>query len=108
MARSFHYASRSALTERSEAELEHLEPRAEAWEALNRGAFMDGYRRVTGIDGLLPSDDDIAARVLTAYELDKALYELDYERAYRPDWVAIPSAAVVRMLVGSGDRRRPG
>ncbi|MHB1534498.1 MAG: phosphotransferase [Acidimicrobiales bacterium] len=38
------------------------------------------------------------ATVLAAYELDKALYELDYERAYRPDWSVIPRSAISRLL----------
>ena len=33
-----------------------------------------------------------------AFELDKALYELAYEEAYRPDWVPIPLAALRRLL----------
>jgi maltokinase len=32
------------------------------------------------------------------FELDKAVYEIGYELAYRPDWVGIPAAAVRRAL----------
>ena len=32
--------------------------------------------------------------VLALYELEKAVYELRYELGHRPDWVAIPVAAI--------------
>jgi maltokinase len=34
---------------------------------------------------------------LEAFELEKALYEVAYERAHRPGWVEIPEAAVARL-----------
>ena len=36
--------------------------------------------------------------VRLAYEVDKALYELAYEQAFRPDWVPIPLAGLQRLL----------
>lgn len=100
MLRSFHYASRFALRELGGSERRNLvDPdlggRARAWEDHNRKAFTDGYRSVAGVAALLPAG---GAAVMAAYELDKALYELDYERAYRPDWVDIPTEAVIRIL----------
>ena len=47
-----------------------------------------------GSPTILPADP---RPVLDAYELDKAIYEVAYERAHRPDWVAIPEAAVERL-----------
>jgi maltokinase len=103
MVRSFHYAARVALGERAAQEHDELEPVAEAWERHNREAFIAGYRSTPGISPLVPSDPDWAL-VLAAFELDKALYELDYERAYRPDWVTIPLAALRRMATGVAPR----
>ena len=37
-------------------------------------------------------------RLLTVFELEKAVYELQYELHNRPDWVAIPVAGILRML----------
>ena len=46
---------------------------------------------------ILPADPASRGAVLTAFELDKAVYEVAYEQAYRPDWVGIPMQAVRRM-----------
>ena len=99
MLRSFHYATRHALGERPAGEVEQIEPLALAWENHNRQAFLEGYARTRGIDGLTPPAEESAA-VLIAYEVDKALYELDYERAHRPEWVAIPLDALDRLFHG--------
>ena len=37
-------------------------------------------------------------RLLTVFELEKAVYELRYELGNRPDWLAIPVAGILRML----------
>lgn len=128
MLRSFHYASRFATRERTDVEQQDLAVRARAWEDHNREAFLAGYVGVEGIGAVLPAgaipppppeppalspDEDDAeappligedfAAVVAAYEVDKALYELEYEHAYRPDWVDIPTGAVRRMLTGDPD-----
>ena len=46
-----------------------------------------------------PADRTI---VLDAFLLDKAVYEVGYELAHRPDWVGIPLAAVRRILSEAG------
>lgn len=102
MLRSFHYATRHALTERSASDSGQLDAQALAWDTHNRQAFLDGYRHTPGIDGLLPPPEESPA-VLIGYELDKALYELDYEQAHRPEWVSIPLDALDRLFHG-GDQ----
>lgn len=101
MLRSFQYAAHFALLEREDHEMSQLAGLAEAWESRNRQAFLDGYLGTEGIAALLPEGFDTRAAVSLAFELDKALYELDYERAYRPDWVSIPGSAIQRLLAGS-------
>lgn len=100
MLRSIDYAARSALAERESNELERLEPLANAWRDRNRAAFLRGYLDTPEIDRLLPSDQASYDAVLAAFELDKAIYELKYEQAYRPDWVEIPRSAIRRLTFG--------
>ena len=94
MLRSFHYASAVACHERDEYALADL---AAAWENRNRQAFLRGYLRAAGPSGILPPDPECFDVVLAAFELEKAVYELGYERAYRPDWEHIPLAALRRI-----------
>jgi maltokinase len=98
MQRSFHYAARSALLERFVEIDDELEELALAWEQRAFSAFVDAYVRTEGIDELLPRSDEDRQTLLAAFELDKAVYELGYEQAHRPDWVAIPRAAIERTL----------
>jgi maltokinase len=98
MLRSFHYASEAALVERREADDPELVELAQAWEDRNASAFLGGYLNEPGIDDLLPEDEADLHVVLGAFELGKAVYEVGYERAHRPDWIDIPQRAVARML----------
>lgn len=98
MARSFDYAARVAMSERGGEEQEGLEERVRAWDRHNREAFIGGYRSTKVVGSLGPPDESSWTPVLAGYEMDKALYELDYEKAYRPDWVSIPLAAIARLL----------
>jgi maltokinase len=88
MTRSLDYASRVALVGRGGEESPELDAKALAWERHNREAFLSGYRATRQVGDLVPADED----------MDKALYEVAYERAYRPDWVPIPLEAVTRLL----------
>jgi trehalose synthase-fused probable maltokinase len=47
---------------------------------------------------LLPAGEAAIANVLSIFELEKAIYELQYELDNRPDWVAIPVAGIRRLL----------
>jgi maltokinase len=93
MLRSLHYASMVAMFERDEERLNE----AAAWEARNRDAFLRGYLPRARDAGLVPGDDDATGELLGAFELEKAVYEVGYEQAHRPEWVRIPLAAVWRL-----------
>jgi len=93
MLRSFHYASLVALADRDEIGL------VEAWEERNRCAFLDGYTIEADDGGLLPPDRSSVETILRGFELEKAVYELNYEEAHRPEWARIPKAALRRLAL---------
>jgi predicted trehalose synthase len=100
MLRSLSYASAVALSYQED----DLSSLGRAWETRNRDCFMSGYlRKAAEREPILPTDPAIRSAVLAAFELDKALYEVAYERANRPDWARIPLEAVGR-LTGAAAR----
>jgi maltokinase len=101
MVRSFHYAARTAVIERGRDVDPELVRLANEWEARAIDAFLAGYRHVEGVAALVPATAEDTNRLLAAFTLDKAVYEVIYELAHRPDWVDIPASAV-RDLVSSG------
>ncbi|MGH9135666.1 MAG: maltokinase N-terminal cap-like domain-containing protein, partial [Acidimicrobiales bacterium] len=98
MLRSFDYVAAVGLRERGdEADIE-LAQLGHAWEARNRAAYVDGYESVEAIQPLLPPEGDDRRTVLAAFELAKAVYEVGYEQAHRPDWTDIPLSAIGRLM----------
>ena len=95
MLRSFDYARWAALRRaaRTEADLAALASHAEAWLAQTRSAYLDAYDAAARAAGLYPAFDAVRGVVALA-ELEKAVYELDYELASRPDWARIPIEAL--------------
>jgi maltokinase len=94
MLRSLSYAPAVALSYQED----DLSKLGRAWEARNREAFLTGYlRKAVEAEPILPTDPAVRSAVLAAFELDKALYEVAYERANRPDWAHIPLGAVQRL-----------
>jgi maltokinase len=47
---------------------------------------------------LMPAGEAAVVNLLSIYELEKAIYELQYELDNRPDWVSIPVAGIRRLL----------
>lgn len=103
MLRSFNYAAVSALFQRGEPgseEWQRLEPWAACWESLARDRFLTGYLTRAHEGRFLPADKEALVALLSAFELEKALYELAYEESHRPDWVRIPQQGIERILEG--------
>jgi len=78
MLRSFDYAAVSST-----------HPEADAWARRAGDAYLAGYEDGGGAIG----DHSL----LTAFELDKAVYEASYEARNRPSWLTIPLRAIERL-----------
>ena len=101
MLRSFSYATYSALYERAEPESDRwtqLEPWAATFEGLAREYFLQAYLRASHEADLLPRDRDDLQLLLDFFELDKALYEVNYEIGHRPDWIRIPLRGIIDVI----------
>ncbi len=98
LVRSLQYAAQVALREWGPEADDELVTLAEAWEHRNRVAFLAGYLGTEGVATVLPAVDADRRLVQAAFELDKAVYEVGYERSHRPDWIDIPLTAVHRLL----------
>jgi maltokinase len=89
MLRSFAYAA-------SASELERGVKPPDGWEENARAEFLAGY--LDEVDSSIVPSGQALERLLTLFELEKAVYELRYELDNRPDWVRIPVAGIARLL----------
>jgi malto-oligosyltrehalose trehalohydrolase len=92
MLRSIGYAAAVAARERQGSSAELAD-----WARRAQRAFLDHYLEAAGVSRAT------ALPLVRFFTLEKALYEVLYELANRPDWVDIPVAAVNDLL--EGDRR---
>ncbi|HVV08547.1 maltokinase N-terminal cap-like domain-containing protein [Amycolatopsis sp.] len=95
MLRSFDYAAHQMLV--AEQDEEKTSERALEWARRNRSAFCDGYAQAAAESIGDPRSHPLLLRAL---ELDKAIYEVAYEHANRPDWLRIPLASIARLCSG--------
>ena len=94
MLRSFDYAAAAG----SGGDLAAVPAAAAQWRDEVREGFLSAYLDEAAEHDVLPDDDASVDVQLRAFELDKAVYELGYELANRPDWVPIPVGGITRVL----------
>ena len=96
MMRSFEYATQTVVERMGSA------PGAPLSASELRAAFVEGYlgRARTCGATFLPSAPDTVASWIRFFELEKALYEVEYEVNNRPAWVHIPLRGITRIQEG--------
>ena len=93
MLRSFSYAAYSAMISRTTRRADDPDvvvPWTTLWEQTVSAVYLGSYRETLGASRICPTSDEPFGRLLEAFLLDKALYEMRYELNNRPDWLRIP------------------
>ena len=102
MLRSFHYAAFTALGRYAKLEggvPDAVRERSEDWSRRVSDDFLRAFRQHVVQAPSYPSDPVFAQALTDLFLLQKAVYEIGYELANRPDWVEIPLSGVRDLLV---------
>jgi maltose alpha-D-glucosyltransferase/alpha-amylase len=94
MVRSFHYAARVAMPDKSAkpvrpAGVRQQDDWSRFWGHWVGAAFLQAYFSTVNRDLLPPSREELRLFLDIAL-LERTLYELGHELAHRPDWIRIP------------------
>ena len=68
------------------------------WRDRATASFLGAYRAAMTNQRLWPADPDNSERILNFFLLEKAFYEIEYELAFRPDWLRVPLTGMLRIL----------
>jgi maltose alpha-D-glucosyltransferase/alpha-amylase len=68
------------------------------WRDRATSAFLAAYRENMTDARLWPADPHAANAMVNFFLLEKAVHEIEYELANRPEWLRIPLAGLLRML----------
>ena len=100
MLRSFSYAAYAGLdhfVQRHPSTARTLEPWAQLWQNATATIFLSAWRTTMEANQHLIPQPEQSDRLLNAYLLEKALYELLYELNNRPAWIRIPLAGILAL-----------
>jgi maltose alpha-D-glucosyltransferase/alpha-amylase len=101
MLRSFDYVALAAVEQLGQAHADRgneLQKLALAWRDAVTAAYLAAYKDAISGCPAYPDDPVAADRLLDLFMLGKAFYEIRYELANRPTWLAIPLRGVLRIL----------
>jgi len=104
MIRSFHYAAHAAMR-RPRVETGGPAAGSDArarwltvWSAWSSAAYLKAYLAEASRGSFLPERGADLETLLSAYLLEKAVYELGYELNNRPEWVCIPLEGILQLI----------
>ncbi len=107
--RSLDYAGRMAVNTAIErgrvTAVDDVDAWRRAWTRQNHGALLGAYFEAIDDAGLVPAEADDRQLLVEIYEVTKALYEIRYELANRPDWAIWPMTSVMEMSPEAAVRR---
>jgi maltose alpha-D-glucosyltransferase/alpha-amylase len=101
MIRSFDYAATAAVRQLGEtrpAAVPRMLTLAEAWRQRAIDGFRAAYRKAMRGCPSYPASKLHAKSLVDFFTLEKAVYEVSYELANRPAWVAIPLNGILRIV----------
>jgi maltose alpha-D-glucosyltransferase/alpha-amylase len=75
------------------------------WTSWVRSAYLRAYLDALGPSPLVPQTDAVKDLLLEFYELEKVVYEVEYELNNRPEWLRIPLSGLVRFVAAAPESR---
>ncbi|MCB1111144.1 MAG: maltose alpha-D-glucosyltransferase [Chlamydiales bacterium] len=105
MIRSFDYAVQSKLVlddHISQDKRDHYEHYAAMWYSAVASKYLKTYLRAIQMSDhpLVPESMDMTRKLLKAFLMHKAVYEIGYELQNRPSWVKIPLKGILNLVIG--------
>jgi maltose alpha-D-glucosyltransferase/alpha-amylase len=108
--RSIDYSTTAALDraiQLSPDEGGQLATALNSWREQSSLAFWDAYQENLSDSQLWPTGRHQSNCLLDFFLLEKAIYEIGYELANRPDWLRVPLEGTIRILAGQPEQTPP-
>jgi maltose alpha-D-glucosyltransferase/alpha-amylase len=100
--RSLDYSAMAALGRTQETGADEggkMATHLELWRDRSIAAFLAAYGETMNGSPIWPADQVAADKLLKFFLVEKALYEVEYELAYRPDWLRVPLKGTIKILL---------